>query len=470
MRKKIKSLRTALISFVLLVSTPSSAATLKPPIIEKLSNGLEIAWFEDARFPLIDLGLYIDSGSVDDPKGKSGTAELMSSSLFRGAAGLSMEALARSSERLGASRYSSASDESMAIGFHGLAKNAPELLSLLAKVALQPDFPETEVQEQKARLADRWGHIGDYADTLAGLAFSRRLTAETPYGRGSFTSMAEFQKITRNDVSAFHQKYFRPENAILLISGRTDREKLRKLIDEALGEKAWPGVANETKVKRPNYSEPRLAKLRERILIIHRPQLTQASIRIGFRGPLVTSPDHYPTMVLNALLGEHFHSRLNSLLRDKLGLTYSVGSSFSFERELGVFSIASSTRNQTGAQLITKTLQVLQELKSGAISEAEVETAKEYLVGSFSISSASPASAVSRWLMGRIHGLGPEYLNEYIPRIRAVTHAEVIEAARKHLDPDHAVITAAGDASLLEPDLRALKIAPLRRIGLKDIL
>lgn len=460
------------VSAITMGAMGAEPAKLKPPIVETLPNGLEVAWFPDPKVPLVDIGLFFWSGSVDDAANKSGTAQLLSSCLFRGAAGMTAQELAHATEKLGASRYSTSNEDDLALGFHGLSDDAPELLALLAKVAIKPDFPEKEVEEQKARTVDRWRHIGDYGDAAAELAFSRRMMAGSPYGRGSILSIAEYKKLNRNDLVAFHKEYFRPRNAILLISGRADPEKLRPIILREFGSDtgSWQGSLPAPENSRASHAEPRIAQVKERVLLIHRPNLNQASVRLGFHAPLLNSPDHYPLFVLNALLGQHFGSRLNTLLRDKLGLTYSIGSSFSFERELTVFSISSNTRNESAAELIAKTLDVLKDLKAGNVSADEVAVAKEYLVGTFAIASASPSSSVSRWLSGKQFSMGPDYLNEFIPKIRAVTPEQVIAAAKAHLKPETAWITVAGDITVLEKDLSKRKLGPARRLTLQDLL
>jgi len=439
---------------------------LPVPEIEALPNGLKLAWFINDNLPVIDLALLIQSGYRDDPSGKSGTSELLSSCLDRGAAGMSAQQIAHSVEMLGASRYASTEDDTSSVGMHGLAPDGNLLLDLLSKLVIHPDFPEAEVSREHARLIDRWNHIDDYGETLAALAYHRAIAANTSYGRGSFLSVDEFKKVTRKDVMDFHKKHFVPSNSILMIVGRVNKPEFRQRILESFGK--WSGAAPERIWK--NYTDKRTASIKKnQIIIVNRSGLTQAQVRLGFRAPLLQAPEHYSLVVANALLGEYFNSRLNSLIRDKLALTYSIGSSFSYSKDLGVFTITSATRNETVGQLIHKTMDVLQDLKRGPIGPDEVQMAKDYLEGGFPLSTSTLGAVASRWLAGYVFGLGPEYLNEFILKIHQVKAEEVFAAVVKDFNLDHLFIVIAGDAKEISKSLKKTNYSQFKLVSVKQL-
>ena len=442
---------------------------LPVPEVEKLSNGLTLVWFLGEKIPVIDLALMVKSGYRDDPMGKSGTTELTSSLLDRGSGGQSAQAIARAVESLGASRYASSDEDSFSIGVHGLAPDASQLLELLALIALKPDFLEPEFKREQARTLDRWGHIGENADWLAALTYRRVVMGGTEYGRGSFVSASEFAKVKREDVVAYHQTHFVPSNSILMVVGRVDRAAFRAKILEKFGEPAWTGPATPARSGRRPYSYDRLKLNRGQVLIVDRQGLTQAEVRMGFRAPPFQSPDHYALVVANALLGEYFNSRLNSLVRDKLGLTYSIGSGFSYSRDMGVFTISTAGKNETVGQLIRKSVEVLKDLRKGPIPTAEVNMAKEYLVGGFPVSNSTLGAVAARWLGGHVLDLGPEFLNEFMPKVSKIEPPDVIAAVAKHLDAGNLKIIVAGDAQAIEPSLRAAGFTDLKKISAKDL-
>jgi predicted Zn-dependent peptidase len=135
-----------------------------------------------------------------------------------------------------------------------------------------------------------------------------------------------------------------------------------------------------------------------------------------------------------------------------------------------MFSIRSATRNETVGPLVKKAREILADIKKGNISEEEVRTAKEYLVGGFPLGVATLNDIASRWLTGYRFGLGPEFLNGFIPRVSAVTREEVIAAARKHIDPWKLTIVVAGQGPAVEASLKSAGFARVKRITPRDLM
>jgi zinc protease len=457
-----------------------SELRLPVPEVETLPNGLKVVWFVNDRLPVVDLVLLVKSGFRDDLVGKSGTAELVSNLLDRGAAGLSAQEIAKQVEALGASRFASSEDDTFHVGMHGLAPDASTLLDLLGKMALHPDFPAAEVKREHARILDRWNHISDYGETLVSLTYRRLLTAGTSYGRGNFSSIEEFKTVGRDDLVAYHQKHFVPANSVLMVVGQVDRKALKEKILAAFG--SWKGEA-PLRDWRP-FHDKRLPvqatassgkkTSQGTIVVVDRLDLTQAQVRIGFRAPLIKDPHHYPLVVANAMLGEYFNSRLNSLIRDKLGLTYSIGSGFSYSKDFASFTVSSATKNESVGQLVKKSIEVMKTLKRGPIPAEELQMAKEYLIGGFPLGTATLNSVASRWLGAHVFELGDDYLNKYIPSIEKVTAGDIITALEKSFDLDGLVVVISGDArqieSSLKKELKDAKLGPVKKVTVRDLL
>jgi zinc protease len=452
----------------------AGAPRLPVPRLETLPNGLTLAWFLNDSLPVVDLALLVQAGYRDDPAGKSGTAELVSSLLDRGAGGLSERQLAEAVEKLGATRFASTEEDTFSIGMHGLAPDAGRLLELLAKMALHPDFPESEVARTRDRLIDRWSHVPDYAENLANLLYRREIAAGTPYMRGSVFSGKELRGITRTDVENFHRTLFTPRRSVLMVVGRVDEPEFRKEVLKHFGPASWGEAPKSTK---PAATQPvplvdtRLPKWKPGVVyLVDRPGQTQAQVRIGFRAPPILSPDHYPLSVANALLGEYFNSRLNLLIRDQLGLTYGIGSAFSYSRDFADFTISAATRNETAGALIARTLEVMHKLRTQPIPADEVAMAKEYLEGGFPLQTSTLGSVAARWLAGYVFQLGPEYLNEFVPRVHAVTAEQVMAAVAKDLNEERALLIVAGEGKTIEKSLKEAGIRSVVRVDVKQLM
>ena len=430
------------------------------PQTETLPNGLQLVWFLNDNLPVVDLELVLKSGERDDPAGKTGTASLVAELLERGAAGMTAQQIARAIEELGASRFVNSDDDTFSVGMHGLAPDAPVLLELMSKLVRKPDFPPAEVQREHARLLDRWNHLSDYGENLATLLYRRVVEAGTSYSRTGFLSPEEFSHVTRDDVVAYHQKNFTPKNAVLMIVGRVPQPEFRARIEKLFGD--WQGEAPRHVYV--NYADPRLRAPRGKatgmpvVLVSDRPGLTQAQVRMGFSAPLIKDPRHYSLALANAMLGEYFNSRLNALIRDKLGLTYGISSTYSFNEDLATFTISSATGNETVGQLIRRTVEVLRDFKSGPILPEEVTEAREYLTGSFPLRTSTLSAVASGWLAAHLYGLPDDYLNRFVPAVNAVTAEQVMKAVRETFDLDHLTVAVAGDAEGVEQSLRESKL------------
>lgn len=439
------------------VATAATSSNLAAPLVEILSNGLKVAWFVSDRLPIVDISLVVDAGHTDDLAGKSGTAALLGAALDRGAGGLSALELALAFDRLGASRLSSPDSEQFSVGVHGFAPDVNVLLTLLGKMALEPALSAEEVEKEKSRIADEWKNIGDSAEGLASLLFQRKISANTPYERGGLASLRELNGVTRDDVFAFHHTHFVPENALLLVVGRVDRVKTKLKIEEVFGR--WTG-------KLPVQVAPskgvRATPTTPAVWIVDRPGLTQAHLRIGFRAPLMNSSDHYALVVANAMIGELFNSRLNLVLRDELGLTYGIGSAFSYSRALAVFGVSAATRNEAVGELVSRTVTILDDFKKSpaSVSKAfadEVTASKEFLTGGFPLATSTLGRVAGRWLVGEFFELGPDYLNEFASKVNQVTPEQVVAAASKHFDLEHLSIVIAGDQTQILKSLQGAK-------------
>lgn len=460
--------KSVLIAFTSFVALAAHAGQIKLPVPEQetLPNGLKVVWFLNDSIPVVDISLLVQSGYRDDPQGKSGTLALLSETLDRGAGGMTAQQISAAIEMLGASRYVSASDDTLSVGVHGLAPDAPALLDVLAKIALKPEFQAKEVSREHARVLDRWTHIGDYGETLAALVYNRTIAAGTSYERGSFLGAAEFKKVTREDVVKFHATHFTPANSVLMVVGRVDKAEFRTRLIELFG--GWKGAAPK-RDWRPRV-DPKLGRSKPgEVILVHRPGLTQAQVRIGFPAPPIQAPQRHALAVANALIGEYFNSRLNSLIRDKLGLTYGIGSSFTYDREFATYTIGSSTRNEQVGQLIQKTNEVLRDLKKTPIPEDEVKMAKEYLIGGFPLSVSTLGSVASRWLGGYVFGLGEGYLNEYVAKISNINAAQVNQAVGRDFKLDQMTIVVAGDATKIEPALKAAGLTKIRKVTIAEL-
>jgi zinc protease len=469
-------MKSVVIAFGLFLSGGLAEAASEPlsfrlpePVVETLPNGMKIAWFIDDKLPLVDLSLLVESGTRHDPAGKSGTVELTSRLLERGSGGLSAQEMARRVERLGASGAAGADEEGISVLTHGLSQDADELLEVLALMALRPNFLDEEFKREKRKVEETWRHLADSAEVLSGFAFGRAILGGTPYARGNLQDLKNLRAIKLTDVQAFHRVHFVPSNAILVVVGRVDRAVFRSHIDRLFG--VWKGP----KPKKTDvvYRDPRFAAKKgpaDEVLLVDRPDLPQAQVRLGFPIPGLRSKSRYSLAVVNALLGEYFNSRLNIVIRDRMGLAYGIESHLTYMKDAAFLSIASATAAPTAGKLLEETIRQLRLVRAGDILAEEVQVSKDFLLGGFPLSLSTLGSVATRWLHGYSFGLGADYLNSFIPKVSAVTRESVLAAINEAFALDRMVIVISGDAKTIEKSLREKGFKKIRKVKARSLI
>ncbi len=434
------------------------------PEIETLPNGLQVVGWVNDQLPLVDFSFVVKAGFRDDEEGKSGTAELL--------AGLLEHQVSSKggSTSLGGGQSVVVEDDFFTIGLHGLASDAPSLLDLLAKLSTsQSIFSEVEVQREKERLKERWGHLEDYGDLFHSLAYQKIQASGTSYGRSHFLSLQEMNRVSAQDITRYYRKYFTPKNSILLGVGKVDlkalRTKIQNLFPEGSGEqlkRSWKSYVNRRLSFKVSTQKPV-------VWLIDRPESTQAQVKIGFRVPGILSKEREAWAVANAIVGASFQSRLNTQVRDRYGLTYAIHSSLNYRKELGDFRVSASVRNSHLGPLIRRTLEVLQDFKKGPILDSEVEKAKQYMEGTFFLNHSTLSAIGSRWLAGYIYGLGANHLNEAMNQIQAVTTQDVQSAILNGLDERSLTVVVLGDMKSVGKSLDESQFKVIRQVFPSDL-
>jgi len=258
----------------------------------------------------------------------------------------------------------------------------------------------------------------------------------------------DVEKISRADLATFWKTYYRPNNAILAIAGDVDPAKLRGELEKAFG--GWE------KADVPVRTEPKVPPVKAtRILLVDRPDLTQATLMFGHPGLRHGDPDWYAATLVNYVLGgSDFSSRLMTEVRSKRGLTYGIGSSFGATLYPGAFRISATTRNETCWEALSVTIDELRKMKASGPTADELAKGKGYFAGSTPFTLESPAEIARALVNAELHGLGVDYVKELSLRLAAVSPDATATAARKWLDPDDLAIAIVGRAAVIAPLLR----------------
>lgn len=436
-----------------------------PPVRRgRLPNGLEVIVAEKRDFPLASLDLVVPSGALADSEDRAGTASLTAGLLESGAGGRDAARIAEAVDALGVSLDTGVSWDATLVSFSGLAARVGPGLDIVADLALRPEFPEHEVErirdERLAALAQRRADPSTAADEL----LARYTFAEGhPFGRRLGGSRATLATLTRADAADFHAARYRPQGAALCLAGDLSLEEAMELAERHLG--GWEGApeTGAAPVPRPRFSGTT-------IVLADRPGAVQSELRVGHPGIERAAPDFFAVTVMNAILGGLFSSRLNLTLRERLGFTYGVSSSFAARRLPGTFGVGAAVQVEGTARSVAEILAEMRRMQAEPVTDAELADARAYLAGVFPLALQTTDGLATRLSTLALYGFGDDYWDHYRDHLLAVTAADVQAAARARLFPDAAAVVVVGDASRLRAELEALGEGPVEVVSESAVL
>jgi zinc protease len=433
------------------------APPLRVPAAEStmLPNGLELVVVEMHKVPVVDVSLVTGAGSVRDPADLPGLATFTALMLQQGAGSRGALDIADEAAYLGASLNTGASYDAAIASIHVPRRRLGPALDLLADVVLRPTFPDTEVARQRDLRRTQILQQQDQPVVMANLAFSAIVFgAGHPYGRPLNGTEASVAALTRDQVAQFYSTYYRPNGSRLLVVGDVTMAEARQLVSERFGAWARGDLPTLADVAAP-------AAAARTIYLVDKPGAAQSVFRIGEVGVSRSTPDYFALQVLNTILGGSFTSRLNQNLRETHGYTYGANSQFDMRRLPGPFLAASSVVTAKTDSALIEFMRELTRIRDEAVPQAELDKAKAYISLGLPSDFETTARTAARIRELLLYDLPLDYYATFIPRINAVTAADVQRVARRYLDPDHFAIVVVGDTSKIAAGLDALHEGPI---------
>jgi len=438
---------------------------LKFPEIERttLSNGIKVVFARRTTVPTVRLSISFDAGHAADPKTKLGTQGLMLALLDEGAGKLDSIGIAEAQERLGAQISSSASMDRTSVALFALKANLAASLDLLADIIQRPTFAPAEIERLRNQIltgiaAENAQPRGLARRTLPPLLFG----PSHPYGvpmSGNGTE-AGVKAVTRADLVGFHNAWIRPDNARIFVTGDTTLAELKPLLEARFGAWRAPAAARGTKVFRMD----QMARP-ARIVLIDRPQSPQSYIMAGQLLGTRGTDDPLALIAANEVIGGSFLSRLNMDLRETKGWAYGVSTVAQQPREtMPFYLVAPVQTDKTGASIAAAIADIRAFLSSRGVTDEELQRTMNNqirsLPGSFETSGDLLGALVQIDTLDR----PDDYFDKLPARYRALTAADLDEAAREAIHPDRLIWVVVGDAAKVEPQLRQLGL-PVERLA-----
>jgi zinc protease len=423
-------------------ATTTKLRPLKLPPHERrqLGNGLQLHLVPRGPLPLVAVRLVMRGGSVWDPPGKAGVADFASRLFRRGAGGKSADELSEAIDFVGAALGGYANEENVVLSLSSPAKHLEAMLELMGLVLLQPDFPVAELESARRRTLAQLQNELDDPGSLAERAWARAMWGAHPYGHETLGQKRSIEALTRDDLVAFHRTRLSPALAHLYVVGDIDVDRVTTVAERVFG--AWRG-GPELAPLVPDWPGPKDAG---HVVIVDKPEQTQVQVRVGAAGVKRGHVDHFPLVVMNAVLGGGFTSRLITEIRVKRGLSYGANSAFDMLSAAGTFLVTSFTKTKSVGTLLDVALGEVKKMRSRGPTPVEVETMKRYISGLYPARLETNEAVAGAIADVQHYGLPEDWISAYRDRVIAVTAKDAAAAAARHLFTDQRVIVLVGNA------------------------
>jgi zinc protease len=439
------------------------APVLPKPAEKILANGLRVVVAHSSDLPLVTADLTVKTGGWADPPGLSGVAGMTADMLTNGTRTRSARAIASQTEALGATLESGASLEASSVTLNMMPDKLDAGMAIMADVATHPAFAADELDRQRAQSLDGLRVAYQEPGQVSAYAAAPIVFGGTPFGHVAAGTPGSIAKLKPADLAALHGAWYRPDNAVLVLTGDITPEQGFALAEKAYGAWAKPSAP----LPAPPVISP---QAKPRTIVLDLPGTGQAAVNLAKVGIARSDPDFYSGIVANTLLGGGYSSRLNLEIRVKRGLSYGASSNLSANRTTGSFRAAAQTKNETAPQVLDLIVEQMTSLGTTPASADELTARKANLVGSYGRRLATTGGLADTLGNLALYGVPLDEITRYTTRVEAVTPAQVQAFAARVMDPAKASVIIAGDAKTFAAALKAkrpdLEVIPVDKLDL----
>jgi predicted Zn-dependent peptidase len=403
-----------------------------------LANGMQVFLLEDHELPLINLSALVRTGSVYEPADKIGLAAITGTVMRTGGTiSKTGDEIDEELEQIAASVETGIGTNVAGASMSVLKEDVDTGLSILADVLMNPAFREDKIELAKITNRSAIARRNDFPFRIAFREYTKLIYGpENVYARQ--TEYATIDNISRDDLIAFHKKFFHPNNTTIAVWGDFQTEQMIKKIDKAFN--GWDKVD----VQLPSVPQVQY-EFRPTVNVIQKQDMNQSCICLGHIGGVMNDPDYFSLLVMNEILGGGFTGRLFKNVRSRMGLAYAVFGVYSADYDHpGVFYVGCQTKSKSTVYAVRAMAEEVKKITESEVTDEELALAKESYLNSFVFNFDSTGEIVRRLLIYQYFGYPEDFLQKTKANVEKVTKADVLRVARKHLQPDKLQILAVG--------------------------
>ena len=420
-----------------------------------LKNGIRLVVAPVHKLPVVSIMAVVEAGATSDPHGREGLAQLTARALVEGTATLDGVQLTERLEGIGSSIEPATDWDYVSASTTVLAERTRAALQLLGDVLIVPAFPEREIErlkrERVAELMQQRAEPRGLADEM----FSRFLYGPSSrYSEPEGGNEASVNALGRDDVVSFHKRQYRPGTTILVIAGDVTSAEAVRMVEDTFG--AWAGPAPVAAIV-----QDAPARLTRSVHLVAKADAPQSELRVGHVGVPRSHPDYFSIVIMNAVLGGLFSSRINLNLREAHAYTYGAFSGYDWRRGAGPFIVSTAVKSDVTDGAVREVVHEIERMREAPPTKEELSLATSYLDGVFPIRYETTSAIAGALASLVVHGLPDDYFDRYRERIRAVTGNHVLAAAQRHLHPEQLQVTVVGDPTVVRLPLERLEMGAI---------
>jgi zinc protease len=419
---------------------PGPARPLNLPKIteKKLANGLTVVLAPLPNVPKVSSILTFRAATTaSDRHAHPGIAQIVASVANEGTDTRTSKQLKEDLRSIGGTLSLGSDADSTTMSASSLAEFSAKLFELMSDVAQHPSFPETEVKLAQENTIQQIRAGRADPGFLVNERFQKAVFGDHPY---SFVVPDEqsIKALTRADLRAFVTKYYIPNAAHLIVVGDIDVEKTFAEIEKAFG--GW-----KSGTLPPDENPPVPKRDKRQIYFVNRPGSIQSAIYIGNVSIPRKDKDYFAIRTADTIYGGSFYSRLTRNIRETKGYTYAPFSSSNTRAKTGAFYSGAFVRNEVTGPTLLEIFYELDRMRVAPVTDEELSAAKEYSTGNFSVELASQFGLAGRIDTIYTYGLEKSFIDDFRPKIEALTAADIQRAAARYFDTYRAAVVIVGD-------------------------
>jgi zinc protease len=404
-----------------------------------LSNGITVLARSSFSSPSISMGGYLPAGSIFESDDKLGLADFVSSCLMRGTQKRTFDDIYNELESVGASLGFDSNVHNINFGGRSLVEDFPLLLKLLSESLKSPTFPKKEIENLRVHMLTGLAIREQDTSDMAAMAFDRMLFDGHPYSRPGDGFVETVQSITQKDMREFHRRYFGPNGMVVAIVGAIEPKKAAQAVEHILGGWQVPGQILPPPL--PEHKPVRKTVKHHQVLA----GKSQSDLVVGMIGPKRRDPEYFSASLGNSVLGQFgMMGRIGEVVREKSGLAYYASSNLNSGIGPGSWEVSAGVNPKNLKKAIDLIEKELRRFVNSGVTKEELADSQANYIGRLPLSLESNSGVAGALLNMDRYELGLDYYQRYEGMVRSVTRTDVLETARKYIDPDCLVISTAG--------------------------